>query len=342
MTRAKFLLALVAVGCVPLVPGLHRFPDLSSSFLVVSTEALLARSVSDAAAPAPISARDLSRITAAAQEVADAIPTIFSADRAKLLPDLRSDSAARPILLTLQDEQSTALYSRNFGGRLTVGVDANVLRKALMAAATDTYNGSELANPLREPFDDRNLSEDSIRVRLVSFVKRIREAKGSLSDPLLGTYVTDLDSRYTGILLFVLAHEYGHYVRGHGAAYPDYPACTAYRERELAADRFAAFLLARNATRNGVAGTAFASEATGPLNYIGAPLFLTDAYRRVGYDAVSGVAGVCDYPSVGARQQNALAAIQSALETNLRAEQVTDEELLARRIRAIESKKPPQ
>jgi hypothetical protein len=149
-----------------------------------------------------------------------------------------------------------------------------------------------------------------------------------------------ISARYLGTLIFTLSHEFGHLVfEHHKHVACDAPSCTIYHGDELAADRYASYLLTLVlGMYNGVAIAMF-DNYTGTSNYLGYPEFFENVYPRLGYDEADALSlCACEYPSAEERQETANKVARDALAGLGDIKARVDRLELARKIQGITEK----
>ena len=168
---------------------------------------------------------------------------------------------------------------------------------------------------------------------MVDIVKDRTEAMDKIADAW--DEVDRVQPRYQGTLLFLIAHEFGHFAMDHHQLGCDISACQSFAARELAADRYAGFLLGalvapilvtevdldEEATPKSKESDASgsASEEIDSFLYqmfstiTGSTVFFEDAYRRAGFDATKASQCDCSYPDVMSRRKVADEAIHTSI-----------------------------
>jgi hypothetical protein len=217
---------------------------------------------------------------------------------------------------------------------LHIEVSLKALQDNLRAGVAATFRGHEDLNPLKESdaalfkIGGRvtPLSDEEILAKFLVYKHNVTAALSRDPTPLqlvfIGTSVTTVDSRCTGVLLFAIAHELGHFALNH--FHPsDYPVCKVFKQEELDADRFASYLLTRVLLSRGVFGAQFMNEFTGFLYYGGSDVFFEEGYQRYGIkdDAAGQSDKVCHYPPVNERLKTANTGISDAVADSQSAEE---------------------
>lgn len=253
----------------------------------------------------------------------------FNADLPKSVKaSVLVDNLDQPIAKSFVDEQ----------GNLEIRVDARVLQA--------TFRGSLVAG-LRAS-DEFNFSskksggetDDELLADFVKYKEGVSKAKaGNLFGDLAHSGGDDLDkgrwfqmmdmeskgneiqSRYTGTLMFLMAHEVGHYVLKHHQEECDASKCERFAEKELEADRYGGFLLgaflAPFSSQFEVFGQGIGIfqglESFFPISHLtGFEVFFDDAYERIGFVNAKASLCSCAYPEPKLRQAAALAGKERA------------------------------
>ena len=196
----------------------------------------------------------------------------------------------------------------------TIYIDLEVLQAFFRTGVVDLTKSPLSRSPT--PADD----DDAIVQRFLDFKRRLRNSKGRtiIGDAFAGDddwfeqvdmnkAMSKATSRYYGVLIFTMAHEMGHSALGHLSETCDVNLCTRFAERELAADRFAATLVAVLLPRQ--PGLLALFEDNLNLDELrGYEPFFEIGYRRARFSNIGACS--CEYPSSDKRLSLASSAAE--------------------------------
>lgn len=232
----------------------------------------------------------------------------------------------------------------NESGKLEIRIDVRVLQA--------TFRGSLVAAIRADEFGGSSQQDDSDDVLLANFLdfkKDVSKAKaGNMLGDLIGAMHSDdfdndrwfkmadfaekgdqIQSRYVGTLMFLLAHELGHFVLNHYREGCDLSKCDRFAERERQADKYAGILLGALLAPLGE----FGEDSFFPFsNLSGIDVFFNDAYGRIGFVDPKSSSCACPYPSPEERRLAADSGRQYAASEYVR--------LLSENSKAAESMSP--
>jgi hypothetical protein len=283
--------------------------------------------------------------------------TIYLANAKKMSIYLgdRLPASLPAAIVTVVDEGSHKLEvepSEDSQGKevIRIAIDVKLMQDSFKAGVVAAFKGRELLNPLNEnglgfePGNTRaggDVTDEQLVTRFLEIKKKIRrdlsKKLDSLQISMRSLAVMTVDSRYTGILLFGMAHEIAHYILKHSST-QDYPECTIFKTEELKADMFASFLLARALSSRGVLALELVNQSTGFFNYTGSEVFLREGYERFGIDDTGQASPVCRHPLRDERLVATQSAMTAAIEASKRDEDDAALSALEKRIQTIQSK----
>jgi hypothetical protein len=231
-------------------------------------------------------------------------------------------------------DQPIAKSFVNEHGILEIRVDVRILQATFRGSLVAALRAGDKFN-----FSAKKVTGESDEELLADFLKykdQVSKAKaGNLFGDLLGGVRSDaedmdknrwfqmvdmnekgdeIQSRYEGTLMFLLAHEVGHYVLKHHQEPCEASKCERFVERELEADRYGGFLL----------GTLIAPFSVGMgmfdevdsfftiSNVTGFEVFFDDAYQRIGFVSPQASLCPCTYPESKQRRAAALSGKERA------------------------------
>ena len=230
----------------------------------------------------------------------------------------------------------------NEKGILEIRIDVHVLqatfRGSLLSALKDHQafsmdftkpRASEIAREMRT--DDRLIAD------YLDFKQRVVETKtgGILRDLMthsdspendpwfkmieMTEQSADVQNTYTGTLMFLMAHEVGHFVLRHHQHSCDSSRCELFSQDELEADRYAGYLLgawlAPISARDDMSMNMFSMlDENHFRKLVGFDTFFDDAYDRVGFVDPSQTLCHCTYPEPKTRQTTAQAGQKAAVD----------------------------
>jgi tetratricopeptide (TPR) repeat protein len=224
-----------------------------------------------------------------------------------------------PIAQSLVNEQ----------GALEIRIDVHVLQATFRAGLI-----SALRDPLvyQAEFGKKVEKTDDELIRdFLLFKKEVLDAKAGtrLGDVFKGgdrwSTMVDLADRsdniqrsYVGTLMFLMAHEFGHFVLNHHQHSCDISRCGLFSNDELEADRYAGYLqgaLVAPMTHLDEMSMGMLSmlDPTHRKKLAGFNTFFDDAYARVGFVDPSKARCSCSYPDPAARRQTAESGQKAAL-----------------------------
>jgi hypothetical protein len=227
-----------------------------------------------------------------------------------VLGHVRVENQGRPVASSVVDEQ----------GRIEIRIDVEILQATFAASLANAMRENSLG--LDKKTDFQLLSE------FLEARKKLMEAKGKGTFGDFADIVKDRDSdldsiedfwsnlidiqpRYEGAILFLMAHELGHFVLGHHGASCDLSKCEEFSSRELAADKYAGYLL--GALVGPTYLTAFAFDSSFQA-LTGFDVFFVDAYGRAGFDSGGPVQCSCPYPKTDLRIETARNALDASVQ----------------------------
>jgi hypothetical protein len=203
-------------------------------------------------------------------------------------------------------------------GQLVVQMDVRLLQATFRGALVSYIRENAFFDE-----DDQDESDDQLLQGFLDFRENTRDAKsGNLLGDLIGggDRLSDMidnaeksdqiQSRYLGTVIFVIAHELGHQVLRHNGAC-DTGKCDAFAARELAADRYAGYLLGMMLAPLHVGFMGLMTDDP-PYQLNGSKVFFDDAFNRIGFVDPSKSACNCAYPNSETRKKVSQAATDEA------------------------------
>jgi hypothetical protein len=186
-----------------------------------------------------------------------------------------------------------------------------VFRGALVASSRAQANGSNLFSDFMDS-GEANKTDDQLLQDFLTFRKKVGTAKaGNIFGDLKDAYSSegagrwgdmvgfslqagDVENRYVGVVLFIIAHELGHHVL-HLSTACDTTRCAGFAQRELDADTYAGYLLGMMTApvQNPFLLTFFDSLS----QLSGYEVFFQDAYGRAEFVNSANAQCSCPYPA---------------------------------------------
>lgn len=212
---------------------------------------------------------------------------------------------------------------------LEIRIDVHVLqatfRGSLLTVARDRPPMS------LEPSAEEAKADEHLILDFLEFKRQVAESKagsmwGDFKDKddrwskmlQLAQHSDAAQNIYVGTLMFIMAHEIGHFALGHHQHNCDPSQCEGFSRDELDADNYAGYLLGawlapKNAVDEMTAGLFRALDPTHQERLSGFGTFFTDTYSRVGFVDPSQSSCRCAYPDPKLRIETAEAGQKAAL-----------------------------
>jgi hypothetical protein len=127
-----------------------------------------------------------------------------------------------------------------------------------------------------------------------------------------GLKTQGIQNHYSGTLLFLMAHEAGHFILGHHGSRPAADTCEVFETQEENADAYATILL--TAAYSPMGSMSRMVPLTSPSDLAGVDTFFDLAYERIGFQEQRNAGAACAYPSLTKRKQWAGVARDKTLE----------------------------